>query len=297
MEVGSFMEALKKKVEEANKPVEGDYRDEKGILICGKCNTPREVIRKMEGDSSTYTLFTECKCRAAEAEERRRRFEESKEQRYREALEAENMKHVARLQDISLMGKKLLGANFETVTINQHNHNNYRLCRGYVNKWKEMEAKGQGLLFWGDVGTGKSYAAACIANALLSNGVPVIMTSFIKLLDQMKDWDKEDASVIKKLNRAKLLIIDELGAGRLTEYTEEKIFNIIDSRNQADLPLIITTNLTLDEMYNHSNMARRRIYSRVLEKCFPMQFSGPSFRNETAKERYAEMLKLVEGEG
>lgn len=60
-----------------------------------------------------------------------------------------------------------------------------QMAKRYVENWKEARENNLGLLLWGDVGTGKSFTAACIANALLEAGVPVLMTNFSKILNQM----------------------------------------------------------------------------------------------------------------
>ena len=62
-----------------------------------------------------------------------------------------------------------------------------QMAKRYVDQWEQAKAENLGLLFWGDVGTGKSFLAACIANALLSQGVPVLMTNFPRILTQMGD--------------------------------------------------------------------------------------------------------------
>ena len=59
------------------------------------------------------------------------------------------------------------------------------MAKRYVEQWKKVKAENLGLLLWGDVGTGKSFVAACIANALLDQGIPVLMTNFSKILNQM----------------------------------------------------------------------------------------------------------------
>ena len=75
-------------------------------------------------------------------------------------------------------------------------------------RWKN----GSGLLIWGDVGTGKSFFAGCIANALLEKGVPVLMTNFSRILNTLTGMHFEDRNqFINNLNRYSLLIIDDLG--------------------------------------------------------------------------------------
>ena len=71
------------------------------------------------------------------------------------------------------------------------------------------------------------------------------------------------------LNTAKLLIIDDLGAERGTDYALEKVYNIIDSRYLSGKPLILTTNMTLKDMQESEDIRYRRIYDRIFEMCFP----------------------------
>ena len=155
-----------------------------------------------------------------------------------------------------------------------------------------MYEKNQGLLFWGNVGTGKSYAAACIANRLMDHGVRVIMTSFVKLLENTRVPLRE-AETMMRLSSAKLVIFDDLGAERSTDYALEKTYNIIDSRYRSNKPMILTTNLTLDEMFAEKDLRYRRIYDRIFEVCYPVQWTGPSWRILQAKAKFTEMGKLL----
>ena len=157
-----------------------------------------------------------------------------------------------------------------------------------------MLEKNQGLLFWGDVGTGKSFAAACIANYLLERKIPVIMTSFVKLLEVIQASREEEPAILNRLGYAKLVIFDDLGAERGTDYALEKVYNIIDSRYRKSLPMILTTNLTIEEMKRDMDIRYSRIYDRIFEICYPMQFTGPSWRKTEASRRFDEMKKLLE---
>ena len=103
-----------------------------------------------------------------------------------------------------------------------------------------------------------------------------------------------DEDMITELNRAKLLITDDLGAERSTDFTLEKVYNIIDSRYSAGLPMILTTNLDLTEMQQCKDIRYQRIYERILEVCYPVKFEGKSRRKCEAKDRFAEMRELLE---
>ena len=101
--------------------------------------------------------------------------------------------------------------------------------------------------------------------------------------------------LITQLNRAKLLIIDDLGAERGTDFALEKVYNIVDSRYRAKKPVILTTNLTLKEMKEATDIRYSRIYDRIFEVCYPMQFTGVSWRKVEAARRFDEMKNLLEG--
>ena len=148
-----------------------------------------------------------------------------------------------------------------------------------------------GLLLWGNVGTGKTFFAACIANALVEQHISVRMTNFSTILnDLFSETDKN--KYLERLNDHNLLIIDDLGIERDTEYALEQVYNIIDTRYKSGKPLIITTNLTLEELKNPIDAAHKRIYDRVLGMCVPVMFNGSNFRNQEAANKMETARKL-----
>lgn len=268
---------------------DGDYEDENGILICGKCGEPRQRFMLFDDPTdddpehkSELKVVTMCRCEREE-EEREKRKEEA----------AKDMEKIQRLRNASLLDEKLRGATFGAFKVTKYNERNLKLCRRYAMKFDQMVEKDQGLIFWGSVGTGKSFAAACIANYLLDRKVPVVMTSFVKLLEVFQSGRDEETSILNRLGYAKLVIFDDLGAERGTDYALEKVYNIVDSRYRKNLPMILTTNLTIEEMKSEVDMRYRRIYDRVFETCYPMQFTGPSWRMKEASRRYKDMEELL----
>ena len=158
-------------------------------------------------------------------------------------------------------------------------------ARAYVEHWDEAFRNNVGLLLFGDVGTGKSFFAGCIANALIDRDVPVMMTNFPSILNRLTGtYGEERAEFISSLNDYDLLIIDDLGVERGTGFALEQMFEVIDSRCRSRKPMIITTNLTLHEMRNPPDLAYARIYDRILERCAPILFDGENFRKQKAEE-------------
>lgn len=159
---------------------------------------------------------------------------------------------------------------------------------------ERMKARSSGLLLWGDVGTGKSFFAGCIANALLEKGVPVLMTNFSRILNTLSGIHFEDRNqFIDSLNRYSLLIIDDLGIERNSEFALEQVFNVIDSRYRSKKTLIVTTNLTLKELNNPTDMAHSRIYDRILERCAPIRINNRNIRKDNASANLQEAKKIL----
>lgn len=270
----------------------GDRLDDDGILHCGKCGKPRRRFTEIkhsttDGEYKTTRMLVTTRCLCEIAAEKKAEEEE----RARIAMERLN-----RLKGASLMDRKYDNARFENFKVTQYNERNLKLAKRYAERFDQMLEKNQGLLFWGDTGTGKSWTAACIANYLLEHRTTVMMTSLIKLIDILqKDKDKE-GELVDRLNNADLVIFDDFGAERETSYSLEKVYSIINSRYLKRLPMIITTNFTMDQLMHETDMRYKRTYDRLFETCYPMQFTGPSWRRFEANRRSQEMLKLLEDE-
>lgn len=166
-----------------------------------------------------------------------------------------------------------------------------KVAKDYVSKWSEFASKNAGLVLWGDVGTGKTFFVACIANALVEQHVSVKMTNFSTILnDLFTESDKN--KYLNRLNDHSLFIIDDLGIERGTEYALEQVYNVIDTHYKSGKPLIITTNLTLDELKVPTDILHKRIYDRVLGMCVPVMFNGVNFRKEEAAAKMEAAKKL-----
>lgn len=291
--VSGALGGLMAQAQRVGQPENGDYYDSEGFLVCGKCHTRRQVEVNMPDLKAVpfdpkkkvrVKMPVSCRCRAERRYQEEQMLQQDKDMRAMEALKRQ-----------SLMDERLRDVSFDSFRKTNDNAYNLKLCLRYANHFDEMLAKNQGLLFYGGVGTGKTFAAACIANHLLNQRIPVIMTSFVKLLESMQGFSEDDSALIARLNRAKLLIIDDLGAERSTDYALEKVYDIVDSRYRAKLPIILTTNLSMTELKESTDIRYTRIYDRIFEMCYPMQFKGQSWRKVEAARRFDAMKNFLEG--
>lgn len=165
-------------------------------------------------------------------------------------------------------------------------------AKKYADDFTENMKKGAGLLFYGPVGTGKTFLAGCIANAVLAQGYKVRMTNFATIADEL--WSVEDkAAYIDDLCKYSLLILDDLGVERKTEYMQEMVYKIVNARYIAGTPVIVTTNLTPNELTQTADMGYARTYDRLLEKCLPIQVGGKSRRRAAASDAWGDMRRKL----
>ena len=258
-----------------------DYTGEDGLLYCGKCRTPKEAYFPAD----KVALFgrdrhpAECDCQRAQRMER-----EAAEQQRKHRDKVEELKRLG-FTDPAMREWTFANDNGKCPQMDK--------ARNYVERWEQMKAGNYGLLLWGKVGTGKSYFAGCIANALMEQEIPVRMTNFALILNDLAASFEGHNEYISRLCRYPLLILDDFGMERGTEYGLEQVFNVIDSRYRSGKPLIVTTNLTLDDLHNPEDTAHSRIYDRLLSMCVPVRFTGDNFRQETAKRKMESMKKLI----
>ena len=249
-------EALFGRIGTAGPASENEYTGKDGLRYCRKCHEPTQCRIVFMGRERIVPCL--CTCGKEEVEREKR-----------ETAERDRLYEIARMKAAGIQDRHLREWTFakaeDTPVI--------RMAQNYVKNWKRVKAENLGLLFWGDVGTGKSYAAACIANALLEMRIPVLMTNFSKMLNQMGGlYSEERFSYIS--------------------YAKEQVYSIIDERYKSGLPVIVTTNLTIEDLRCPMQLADARIYSRILEMCTPVHVAGSDRRTAAGKSKQ-EILKEV----
>ena len=257
----------------------GDYTGEDGLLYCGKCHTPKQF--RMDAPLLEGRLLPHpCRC--------------EQERLDREAAEQEAERHHRAVAD--LKDKGFTDPAMRTWTFANDNGKcpQMKHAHFYVENWPTMQAENIGYLLWGGVGTGKSYFAGCIANALMEQEVAVRMTNFALILNDLTASFEGRNDYIARLCRAPLLILDDFGMERGTGYGLEQVYNVIDSRYRNRKPLIVTTNLSLQDLQYPQDTAHARIYDRLLEMCAPIRFSGENFRKATAQDKLARLKNLMD---
>ena len=263
---------------------EGDYINEvDGLLYCGRCHTPKQARIAFQFDGGQEKAVPiACQCENQAAETAREIARKLKFQRRMAELRKGG------ITDLAYLRHTFSNDDRQDPALSD-------VCRRYVEWWAEMEAQNIGILFHGTVGTGKSFYACAIANALVDQCIPALVTSFPRLLNLLQSTQNRQ-EIIDGLERYRLLVIDDLGVERDSSYAAEQIYGVIDARARSGKPLIVTTNLPYDELENPTSMQYKRIYDRILELCpVVLKMTGQSRRVKNAAAKKAVAKALLHG--
>lgn len=216
--------------------------------------------------------------------------EERREQEVREAREREieRLKTIERAFKKSQLPARFQQRTFENFKETPANRQAFRDALDYAENFEHKLSAGQGLIFSGTVGTGKTYLAAAITLYLLNQCCSVVFGTVTSLLGRIRQTYDEDAQeterqVIDQLINVSLLVIDDLGKEKPTAWVEMMLYEIINARYEANKPLIITTNTSLKEIQDRYENTGPAIVSRIIEMCQGVRMDGADWRKERLK--------------
>lgn len=259
-----------------NKQNANDYY-ENGLLMCGKCHTPKQHRGVMFGVEMVVTCM--CRCRQEELQAEHEREEQEKK--------------LARVKELRKAGFPEREMQEQTFANDDGaDERTMRAMKNYVEHYAEFRERHKGLLLYGNSGSGKTFAAACVVNALIEQGIPCLMTNFGRVYNTLWGTDQKQ-EYLDGLNQFDLLVLDDLGAERRTEFAQELVFQIIDSRCRSGLPTIITTNLPIVAIKKPQTLQETRIYDRILQMCHPIEVMHASRRRKKVADDFAEVNELL----
>ena len=198
-----------------------------------------------------------------------------------EEIEQERIKNkIKKMQDISIVDVKFIESKFENADLTEKH---MRLAKRYAEVFLEKNLT-EGIIFFGNSGTGKTYAAACITNKLLQHNKTVLAINVTSYLNKLKSDFNIENVILKNISECDLLILDDIGTEKVSDWVYEKMFLLIDTRYKTNKPIIITTNLNITddencELKRHFEInGKNRIKDRITEMCFPQLVVGNSKR-------------------
>lgn len=213
------------------------------------------------------------------------------EAKIREAQNFAKKREIEKLFSISNLGERFSKSTFESFLDRNGSETAYKVAVKYVKTFKEWN--GESLMLWGEPGNGKTHLAAAIVNELSKKGYIVVFQSVPELLQRIRSTfnseNKEnETQIMRALLECDLLILDDIGAEKTTEWVEEKLFNIIDGRYRKELPTLYTSNLEPKEL---KNQVGKRSYDRMVETSLTVKNEAASYRREIAKQRLQRFIE------
>lgn len=255
----------------------GDYRDDNGLLHCGICGKPKQMIAPEEVADIAPILTVQCDCQEAQSQ----RAEDQQKKLRKRMLADETMRI---LEDLGACGfprdvfSSDDGGDAETRS----------KAIAYVNGFEKARGAALGLMFVGPVGSGKTFWTSCIASQLIEDGMMVMFTDLRRLVNAANDKNGENRKyILRSVRGCDLLVLDDLGVERESSFMAEQVFQIIDERYQAKRPMIITSNLDPSMMAKATEPGEARIYQRILERCKIIQVSAIKRRSANAAKNSA----------
>ena len=242
-----------------------------GHAYCKTCHERKDGEVKSLMDMK-FIFKNNCKCD-------RERFEKQKQR--------EKEQEIERLKKSCFISMSQWAYTFDNYK--GEKDKSYTIAKNYVKEYEQMKKENIGLLFCGTVGSGKTYLACCIANALIEEYMlRVKIRNFAQIINDLQksgfDFDKNE--YIESLTNVSVLILDDLGIERDTSYAKEQVYNIVNSRYLKQKPTIFTTNLPYEKIQNSDDgVEYERIYSRIIEMCIPVKVMGEDFRKRLQKEK------------
>lgn len=192
------------------------------------------------------------------------------------------------------MGKTRIPPRFEAKSFenfaagrNRDRKNVLQAAKAYVSSFKLNNGhEQQGLNISGSVGAGKTHIAIAILRGVVQKGYSGLYYNMVDLLKDIRatynnDSNLTEDALLEKIHQPDLLVLDDLGAEKTTEWVNDRLYLIINRRYEACKPVVVTTNLDLAEL---SQKVGNRTVSRLCEIChnFP-EFPNEDFRRKNMR--------------
>ena len=170
------------------------------------------------------------------------------------------------------ISKQIQDYQFDNFIITETNKKEVEIAKDFTKKCINKNQK-NGLIITGKSGVGKTHLATAILNQLTEKDMLVLMGRLILLLDVIrdtfKDFSSKEKDIIELYSKVDVLIIDDLGTERISSWALEKLYTIIENRNENKLPIIVTTRFNKESLLDRFSQSEdEELSEAVIQKLY-----------------------------
>ena len=235
------------------------------MKVCPKC---RQTVKNYAETYHGRAIFYTCDCD---------RTEEIK--KIDAELEAEKKEKLKKLFHEANLGRRFMNCTFQNFQKRSGSEKALNSAVNFAKYFSDKQGTGEGLLFYGNPGNGKTHLVAAIVREVVKQGYSAIFQPAAELQYRLNatyhDSGENEAEIMSGLVEADLTVIDDLGKGKWSEKVEERFYVILDGRYRELRPTIITTNLKLSDLEGYVGNA---VFDRLKEMCVFVLNSAKSYR-------------------
>lgn len=195
-------------------------------------------------------------------------------------LKQKKQQQIQKLLEKSGVGRRFQERTFNTFQPDKDKQEAYQISLEFA---QNFDRQTRGILFFGEVGRGKTHLAAAIANSLIAELYTVMfgnITNIISLIRATYNRDSQltEGEILNVLTKADLLVLDDLGKENHSDNTISLIYQLVNRRYEDNRLLVATSNLTSEELSRKFGPAT---FSRLVEMCRPIKLVGQDWRLKT----------------
>ena len=253
----------------------------KNLLLetCSKCGTNK--YKEIEILNNKMLVKIQCPCEEAEQLEALKNLAN---------IQKEVM--MAKCKNISIVDKKAFSETFDRAILkDKKTKEMMNLGEQYCLNFEKVMKKNTNLYIYGETGVGKSYLSNCIYNYLSKKYTVLMINIPLYLISLQTGYSKNDpreTEILKILESVDLLIIDDLAREQITEWNLEKLMNIIEKRMGIQKPILISSNLSLENLkHKYSKFDKfNRLQDRIKGSCADIRYEGKSKRSSESSSEW-----------
>lgn len=256
---------------------------ENDMIYCTECGQSKLFVGN---DWRGNKIARKCVCECYEKEQARLKQEEERRNK---------VMRIEKLKNRSLIDERYKDKQFSELDLTNGSFRSaYTRCKKYCEVSSEVYEKGLGIYLWGNSGTGKTLLTSCMANALMEKEYTVLFTNFFEMLKAIRNTfnnntTETDERIINDIADVDFLFIDDLGTESLSKnsgdnFTQDKIFEIINKRYNKKKPTIFSSNYPIKDLVSTRNFMDKTV-DRINEMSSAvLEIKGESYRTKKVKE-------------